>query len=161
MKKTVINMTRILLLLCVLVPSAVFSQIHINKTRAEVREQMKQYNTGSDSVKLTLRETPTTLEYAMRSPEEVISVDFIYSFDKTGKCDMEKLIVYCDSCLAKYMQPVLDKKEYKWIKLNENQYVSEFARKLLLEIPLGDSDRSFIILRADWTQKQYELMTGN
>ena len=74
---------------------------------------------------------------------------------------MEKVIVFCDSCLGKYLQPVLDRKGYKWIKLNENQYVSEFERKLLLELPLGESDRSFIILRAGWTKKQYELMVGN
>jgi hypothetical protein len=152
-------MTRILPFIFLLFTVSAFSQNRINLTRAQVKEEISVFTTGKEKMQVETRESDSTLEYSLRSPG-TIATDLVYVFDRNGKCRMEKVIVYCDTCLTEYLQPILEKKEFQWNKINENQYVSSYEKKLLLELPLGESERSFIILRADWTEKLYNLLTG-
>lgn len=87
-------------------------------------------------------------------------VVFIYGFNKKGKCWSEKVIARCDSCFTKYLQGVLDQEKYGWKKINENQYVSKYSYRLMLEFPPENKDFSYVILRTDWTKELYRTLTN-
>jgi hypothetical protein len=154
-----IKMTRILTLCFVLLPFSGFSQNYINKTKAQVKKELNDYISKNDTLNASISETDTATILSVKGPK-TLPADFIYRFDKAGKCKSEKIMAGCDSCFTKYFQAVLDRKKFEWKKINENQYVSNFAAKMLIELPGDDKNFSFIILRTDWTKEMYDLLTG-
>ena len=138
-------------------PFAGISQTYINKSRSAVKKELARYSLANNNLKTSLTETDSSIIYLVRDPR-TLKADFIYGFDRSGKCNSEKTITYCDSCKEKYLRTALNRKKYEWVKLNENQYVSKFSEKMMIELPMEDNDHSFIILRMDWTKILYDML---
>jgi hypothetical protein len=137
-----------------------FSQNFINKTKKQVKKELTEYITRNDSLNATLNETDTAITLTIKGTK-TLAADFIYRFDKTGKCKSEKVMSSCDSCLNKYLAAALARKNYEWRKINGNQYISNFASRMLIELPGDTNNFSYIILRTDWSKQMYDLLTGN
>lgn len=137
-----------------LLPSILFAQVHINKTKKQVIESNKE---GKNSIN---SETDTTLHLKTGGPG-CNPVSIIYHFDKEGKCDNELFITGSDNCFTKYLDKVLAVKKYNWKKINENQYISDFASRMVIEIPPENKEWAFTVLRVAWTKQLYDMLTGN
>lgn len=148
-----------LILFLILFPCLAFSQTYINLDKAGVRKKLKNYVLENDSLKSEIKETAHSIHFTLKDPR-TRPAEFIYEFDKAGKCMSERTIVDCDSCLRKFIQTALDRKEYGWKKVNENQYVSEFSKKMLLELPVDSADHHYSIIRTDWNKQMYDLLTA-
>ncbi|MFZ1313068.1 MAG: hypothetical protein WAR38_09400 [Chitinophagaceae bacterium] len=128
------------------------AQEYINKKKGEVitmlkiKYQQTPLSVLTDTVKMKLENT-----FAM-------PFDYIFTFDKTGRCKSETIITRCDSCLTGLLQKVLDLKKFEWNKINENQNISKFEEKLMIELPAENYDHSFSILKVEWTKELYELL---
>lgn len=150
-------MKRILIISLVLFPFALFSQQYINKTKTEVRKGLDKYILENDSIKATLTETDSLL--VLKVPgTKTLPADFIYRFNKSGKCSSQKTIAYCDSCLRKFLQAALEQEKYQWKKINENQYISSFADNMMIEISPLEKDYSFMIMRTEWSKIVYDML---
>lgn len=84
-----------------------------------------------------------------------------YLFDEKGRCTEMQVESGCVSCLEELLRDILTLPEHGWQKLNENQYISRFESRLLLEIPPGTSLKTVVLLYADWTPEAYELLRKN
>ena len=62
---------------------------------------------------------------------------------------------YSDETVKAYL---FDLKKFEWNKINENQYISKFEEKLMIELPAENYDHSFSILKVEWTKELYELL---
>lgn len=145
------------LILLLLLPVAGFSQNFIGQSKPAVIKRLQAEIRKNDSLQIILTDTGSTVHYSVKAGK-VQPADFIYGFDENGKCQSEKIKASCDSCFKKYLQKALDQKKYKWKKINENQYVSRYAKKMMIELPGEGNDFSFIILRTTWTKKLYALL---
>jgi hypothetical protein len=153
-------MTRIFALCFVLLSFSGFSQNYINKTKKQVKKELNEYVSKNDSLNAAISETATAITLSIKGPK-TLPADFIFRFDKAGKCISEKIVAGCDSCFNKYFQAVLDRKKYEWRKINENQYISGFAAKMMIELPPDSKNFSFTILRTDWSKEMYDLLKDN
>ncbi len=151
-------MTRIILLLFILLPFSGFAQKYINKQKAAIKKELGKYITDNKSLNATLSETDTTLVLNITGTTTQ-QASFVYFFDKQGKCRLQKTIAGCDSCINKYLQEALGQDKYKWRKINENQYISSFEDKLMIETPADGKEFSFMILRTDWSKILYDMIT--
>jgi hypothetical protein len=149
-------MTRLIILLFILLPFSGFAQKYINKKKAEVKKELDKYITDNKSINATLSETDTSL--VLNIPGTTTQqANFVYFFDKEGKCRSQKTTANCDSCIAKYLQQALQQGKYNWRKINENQYISSFEEKLMIETPADGKEFSFMILRTDWSKILYDM----
>ena len=153
-------MIRLLVILFMLAPLPLLSQNFIGKSKAEVKKELQKKIQKNDSLTITLTDKDSVLVYSYQDARAK-PVDFIYGFDKEGKCWSEKVMAGCDSCFNKYLRAVLDQKKYEWKKINENQYVSRYADRRMLEFPPDTKNFMYTILRTDWNKEMYQLLTGN
>lgn len=150
-------MIRLLTLFLIIVPVHVFSQGYINKSRAGVRQAVEKILARNDTIRFRLRETDTSLHFMVRDPN-LWPADFIYTFDEAGKCNSEEVIAGCDSCFNQYLETALRNKKYRWKKLNDRLYISQFSKNMLLEIPANNTGHSFFIRRLNWTRSTYKTL---
>ncbi|HYF30684.1 MAG TPA: hypothetical protein VD993_06170 [Chitinophagaceae bacterium] len=73
--------------------------------------------------------------------DTVASTDFTYRFSSSGKC-IEEVRRSCDSCIRKYLQHALNYNKLDWTKLNERRYLSQFSKRLLMELDEGNTSLS-------------------
>ncbi len=147
-------MKRTLLAFLFILPSIVFAQVNINKTKSQVIESAKKEK------KHILEETDSTL-HLKQDNSESDPVNFFYHFTKEGKCDSEQIITGAEKVFTNYLDKVLAVKKYHWKKINENQYISDFASAMIVEIPPENKEWSFTLLRVEWTKQLYDMLTGN
>ena len=88
------------------------------------------------------------------------AIRYAYQFDHAGKCITETVSSTCEACIDKELKSILAAGKYQWKKINENQYVSRFEDKLIIELPVDKKDK-YTILWTDWTRTLYDLLTGN
>ena len=98
--------------------------------------------------------TDSTLIYT----DQQADTRFDYNFDSKGKCKMEIVTTSCKSCFQKQFDALLADKKYSWKKINGNQWVSKFRKKLLLETEPEPSRKSYRTIRTSWTRKSYKLL---
>lgn len=134
-----------------------YSQTFINLDREAVKKKLEIQKTKSATINILIEETDSTVSYRVQDPGWQ-PTDFIYSFDAGGKCNLEKVVASCDSCFVKYLNQALAWKKYRWKKWNANQYISNFKNRLLLELPADKKDHSFMILKTNWSRKQFKIM---
>ncbi len=150
-------MTRILFLFFALLPFSGFTQIYINSTKGDVKKELLLYIENNGKTKATISETDSSL--LLKIPgTKTEEVNFVYTFDKTNLCLSQKVIAQCDTCIDKYLQDALRLVKYKWRKINENQYISSFEEKLIVELPADGKEYSFTILRSDWSKILYDML---
>ncbi len=152
-------MRRIVVALLLLFPFFAFSQSFINKDKQQVKALLDKYKTGPGFEKPQLSETDSTIRLTVKDSSG-IATDFIYQFDKAGKCQVETTQASCDSCFKKYLDHALSQQQYGWKKINENQYISKYQKKMMIELPAEKNDFSFMIIRTDWSKKIYRLLTS-
>ena len=150
-------MYRVIIVFLLIVPSTGFSQLYINKTKSQVKQELGKKFLKKDSISASITETDSTLLMKVRGTGAT-EADHIYSFDKSGKCSAEKTVTWCDSCFEKLLQPVLAQKKYQWKKININQYVSEFSAGVFLEIQVTGNTYSFTIFRLNFSRKMYKFL---
>lgn len=153
---TTVNMVRIIIFFLSILPLTVFCQGYINKSKKQVRRGLEKEVIKNDSLRILLEETDSTLIFSIKD-SKVLPADFIYSFDESGKCNIEKKVAYCDSCFNKFLQASLNCKICKWKKLTEYLYISGYFNKMLLEIS-RNNDHSFLIRKMKWTRKVYKTL---
>lgn len=153
-------MSRIIIAIFLLLPITGFSQNFIGKSKAQVKKELQQQVVKNDSLSITLTDKDSVLVYSIKD-NKVSPADFIYGFDKSGKCQSEKVVAGCDSCFNKFLQTALGHKKYEWKKINENQYVSKYTAHMMIELPADGNDFSYTVLRTEWTKELYTMLTGN
>lgn len=82
----------------------------------------------------------------------------ILHYDEKGSCDIETYQFEQKSEFEKKLQDILALKEFEWIKINENQFVSNFKKQRLVEIFDEAAPFELRILRTTWSQALYELL---
>lgn len=150
-------MFRVIILFMLLVPATAFSQLYINKTKSQVKQELGKIFLKKDSVTTSITETDSTLLMTIRG-SGAIEADHIYSFDSAGKCSAEKTVTWCDSCLEKLLQPLLDEKKYQWKKININQYVSEFSAGVFIEVQVLGDTYYFTVFSLNFDRKMYKFL---
>jgi len=153
-------MNRLTFLLLLLLPATVFSQNFIGRSKAQVKKFLQKQILKNDSLDITLTEDDPFLRYSIKAGK-TLPADFVYGFNKSGKCQSEKIIALCDSCFNKFLTNILSEKRYQWKKINENQYVSKYGARMMIELPPENKDFSYTILKTDWNKEMYKLLTGN
>jgi hypothetical protein len=152
-------MVRIILFV-LLMPVCGFTQNNIGKYKKQVKKYLQGQIKRNDSLTITLTDNDSLLTFSIKAGK-TLPADFIYGFNKNGKCQMEKVIAGCDSCFNKFLKNVLSQKKYDWKKINENQYVSKYNTRMMIELPPENKDFSYTILKTDWNKNMYKLLTGN
>ena len=151
-------MTRIIIFFFALLPFSGFAQKYIDQKKADVKQELAKYIKDNEKIKATLSETDTSL--VLNIPGTTTQqASFVYFFDKEGKCRSQKTTAKCDTCIDLYLQEALRQVKYKWRKLNENQYISSFEEKMIIELPADGKEFSFTILRSDWSKILYDMLT--
>jgi hypothetical protein len=149
-------MLRIILLL--LIPVSGFSQNFIGKNKADAKSELQNQKL-SDSLSISISDKDSVLVLTQKRGDNSVT-DFVYGFDKSGVCQSEKVVTSgCDSCFYKLLNKVLDQTKYQWKKLNENQYVSKYADRMLLEVQGESIPLTFSILRTQWNEEFYKMIT--
>jgi hypothetical protein len=148
------------ILLTLLMSFTSLAQNFINKNKSEVISKLNKYDLGNANAKSTITQTDSSVVMNVSGPG-VQPVTFIYLFDADGKCMTERTIANCDSCQNKYLQYALVQKKYKWKKINENQYVSSYKKKRMIELPADNTDKSMTVIRITWTKKIYNMLAGS
>lgn len=154
------NMFRFIIAFLMLVPSTSFSQLYINKTKSRVKGEIGKVFFGKDNISASISETDSSLVMKVRGTGTT-EADYIYSFDKSGKCSAEKTVTGCDSCHVKLFQPVLAQKKYRWKKINLNQYISKFSAAVFIELQATGNTYSFTIFRLKLKRKMYGSLLKN
>ncbi len=147
-----------LVLLLFLMPVTCFSQNFIGKSKIQVKKILQRQIVRNDSLTITLTDNDSVILYSVKAGR-VYPADFIYGFDNYGKCRLEKISLTCDSCYKIFLQDVLAQKKYGWKKLNENQYISKYASRMMIELSAESKDLYYTILKTAWTKKLYSLLT--
>lgn len=153
-------MSRVIILFLLLVPFAGFSQNFIGKSKARVKKELQEQITKNDTLSITLTDRDSVLVYSVKDPK-TFPVDFLYDFDRDGKCQSEKVLAGCEACYNRYLQAALGQKKYEWKKINGNQYVSKYSAQMMIELPAEKTDYSYTIIRTNWTKEMYDIVTGN
>lgn len=150
-------MTRIIIVLLLLFPVTAFSQNFIGRYKKQVKKHLQQQIVKNDSLTITLTDNNSELIYSIKAGK-VYPADFVYGFSKAGKCRLEKVTAGCDSCYKIFLQNVLEQKKYGWEKINENQYISKYAARMMIELPAESKELSYTILKTKWKKKSYNLL---
>ncbi len=105
--------------------------------------------------KYELKKTDTTYD--------LVTADTIWrpvrvhcSFDKQGKCRVQKMSFDCDSCYRRIFKDFLDRKRFDWKLVGPDRYLSKISRKLLL---VGNTaGHYFTLSMVDVTDEEYKKM---
>lgn len=152
-------MTRFFLFLLLLLPAISFGQCYMNYTKSELKDSLTAKIEKKDGVTSSIKDKKDELIYTSGGPGDQ-QTEIIYSFDSLGKCIREKVIASCDTCIYVKLQSILSIQSYKWKKINENQYVSRFEDRLMIELSVNKQEHSFYIHRMEWTQLLYDILLG-
>jgi hypothetical protein len=79
-------------------------------------------------------------------------------FDEKGRCDIEGYQFVSKTDFEKKLQQILDIQSYEWIKINENQFVSNLKGQRLIEFFDEAAPYQVRILRTAWSRELYELL---
>ena len=153
-------MKRVYLLSLLLLPFIGFSQNLIGKTKTQVKKKLQRQVTKNNNLSAVITDNDSLVVYSIKS-KDAYPADFIYSFNKSGRCQSEKVITRCDSCFTRYLAATLAEKKYGWKKINENQYVSGYTYRMMIELPAESKELFYTILRTEWTKELYDMLTGN
>jgi len=136
------------------------SQSYINKPYQKVENAIRENEFKKFSLKPVITTKDSVIIFSAENPP-CPSIKVIYRFDELKKCKSEELNIGCQDYFTKLLTRIIENKQYNWIKINENQYVSDFDSGLMIEIPPDNSSFSFKILRMNWSRELYDLLMKN
>lgn len=148
-----------LLFLFLLAPAAVFSQNLIGQSKTQIRQAIENGWGTETSEPVKIADKDSLITFTFGSDSTVF--ELICGFDRSGKCSMEKISSAFEPCYEEQLKNVLGQELIGWKKINENQYISKFSEKKLLEIQLQNNNFAFAILRTDWNEEIYKMILGN
>lgn len=158
MRKHFFASATLLLITCLLFTLAVKGQRFIDKRYDKVLSGLKKYNPGNDSTSVRFLNADKTIRMEVGGKGSQPAT-FEYFFDLNNKCISEKTTASCDSCYKKYLNDLLDKKKYGWIRLNENQYISAYKWKLMIELPVKEEKQLFYhLIKVTWNKETYSML---
>ena len=150
-------MFRYLLILVVIIPLAGSCQESIGKSKDIVKAELETWKKANAGSYPTVTEIGSNTTLSIKDPGYG-QVKFIYTFDKSKTCIRVKTVALTDSARNNYLNNMLEKKEYEWVKLNGNQYISKFSDKLMIELPGDPKNHSVTVYRAEWNQEIYNML---
>jgi hypothetical protein len=118
------------LLFLININASVFSQGFIDKTKSQVREELQKFAL-KNRIKAIYNEYDSLITFDIRDSTRK-KADFIYVFDKSGKCNTE-IKIACNDCIRKFLKDNLKSIKYKWIAQNDSVYNSNWAGGLKME----------------------------
>jgi len=136
-----------------LLPFIASAQNRLDKSKKELRADLI---SSAKNLKGTFRETDSSM-ILIATDTYKGEVQMIYRFDKDGKTISETFKA-CDTCIKSLLKAMLSRENFQWKKINENQYVSKFADRILLELPVDPENYSFTLFRAKWSKEVYDLL---
>jgi hypothetical protein len=124
----------------------------LGSPKAEIEKKLS-YDIGTGMIA-----TDSTISYNLSTdPQGYIRVTC--HFSREENCSM---IIYSSDdagTYAYYLDRVIEDPKYRWRKINGNQYVSKYRKKLLLETDPDPSKQAFRVLPAQWTRETYRTFT--
>ena len=135
-------------------PFLVSAQDALDKSRSDLKKELENW---AKTVKGSFKETDSSL-LLTSIDTRLGEIQETSRFDKNNKCTSQTFKATCDSCMQGLLSRLLSRKSYQWKKINENQYVSRFEDRILLELPIDPGDYSFTVFRAQWTKELYDLL---
>lgn len=151
------HMIPLIFLLFLFGPVSTKAQHFIGKSRKKVESLLRRQIRQHDSLQMTLSAQGDQLRFRI-GPVRVQPAEMVYTFDQRGRCRSEKVTASCDSCFQKFLDHALAPKKWGWEKINENQYISGYASRMLIELSPEKNSYTFTIFRASWSREQYALM---
>jgi hypothetical protein len=146
-----------ILLLFLLLPFTVTAQDKFDKSKNQVKKELDQFVADNPGQKMSVTQTDSTVNLYRMDPKAGL-VQITYGFNKNDKCSQETVKASCDSCIRSLFRSVLDRSSFQWKKINENQYVSKYEDRILIELPVDPDDYSFMLFRAQWTKEIYDIL---
>lgn len=141
-----------LLLILLLVSHAADAQTILGKSREEIEKKLQE-RYSKDS----LYSTDSTISHSP-FPDNQSFLKYTYHFSPAGKFRWLTVASSSDSLFRATRDRVLSEKKYRWKKINGNQYVSKYSKKLLFETDPDIKKNSFKIIRTSWKRKTYRLL---
>jgi hypothetical protein len=136
--------------------NACISQEVIGRNKEELRRTIKIKKTEFRFKNSIIIETDSTVGLRVHEKESV-EMDYTYTLGKDVLCYLEEMLITCRQCTDEHFNLILKKKKYKWVRINENTYVSSFGKKRLLErVYLQEKENYIRITKMNWSQKTYE-----
>ncbi len=152
-------MNKLFIVLLLSLPTLVYSQININKTKADIKNDINLIKKANPAIQVLIKETDSTMMVSRIFKNKDRSEQLL-QFDSLGTCKWDKLSFNNEESMKKELALILSIKKLNWMKINENQYVSDFEDQLMIEIPADDMPTSINIIRMDWNRILYDLMLG-
>lgn len=152
-------MQKTILLLLLIFPILAYSQININKTKAEVKKEIAQFKKSNTSYTVSTSETDSTFTI-IKTDADKNQEKILLEFDRDGRCQSQLHTFNCDQCYKQQLEELLGIELYKWEKLNENQYISKFEARLMIELPTENKKNTINIIRTDWSKVIYDMLKG-
>lgn len=153
-------MQKIALLLLLSFPVLANSQLNINKTKKEIKNEIEKFKKSTPAYAVTISETDSTLTI-IKTDADKSKEETLLAFDRDGRCQSQLHIFNCDHCYKQELEELLGIENYQWKKLNENQYISKFEARLMIELPTENKTNTISIIRTDWSRVIYDIMKGN
>jgi hypothetical protein len=141
-------MKRLLTLVFVVLTTGSFAQHFMDQTRDEIETRLRE-----KFPKANFLTTDSTL--VMHENQQ--SIEFVYHFTPEGKCRAELASFADHAAFRSHFDHILSMKKYKWKKINGNQYISKFRKRLLLETDPDLAPR-YWILKAGWNRRTYRML---
>jgi hypothetical protein len=134
---------------------ALSAQNHINHTRIEIKQVLQKQYAGVPASKFHWKEYKDSLTLSF--PEGEVE-SYHFSFSNKGICQGETIYFNTDSAYNGFLKTITQNPIYHFIKINENQYVSDYEHFLLIELPAESPEKKIGVFKTSWTKSLYEFL---
>lgn len=142
--------------LLIILPITGFSQYAVGKTMPELRKELEKMAVNDKEPLSKISTTKSWISYTSKAKGR--AAEFSFDFDNNGKCVIETIRALDSSAYEYYLKIALAKKEFEWIRINENQYMSKFSAYLMIELAGETIPNQFSFFKTDWSKEMYELL---
>lgn len=132
------------------------AQDYVGLTVRQIQARLKKETRPRQQAIRFLSPTSVTKETYRAAVSQAI--DLQLGCDSSDFCFAEQYLCADEPAALECQRKILDKKEYGWQALNENQHVSSMERQRLLEIYRHESFWVVQVLRTNWSSLQYQLL---
>jgi hypothetical protein len=102
-----------------------FNRDDVEKKFSEIKEKLNPGDTG----KVYLNDSIHKMVITKTGYDKM---ELVYSFNKFGASLNQQLTFYCDSCLDNYLDIILNNQDIRWIKVEDNQFISKKKFSVLI-----------------------------
>lgn len=153
-------MKKILLILFLIASFMAQAQGHIGSRRFFLKAEWKHFQRQNKLQDFQFVETDSTLSFSI-SDTSFEKTGFLYFFDRAGFCVREEITSPCGTCAENRLQCLLSDKNYGWISLGDDTWVSKYSKKRLLKIEKIDNIHRQSVIAVYWNKAQYRQITDS